>query len=212
MGRIGGRPDHGRYLPRRRRRHGRRGRPRSSWTGDGGVCSPTVRRMPSQRRTRSRWTRGASPNRAQPAEPGPAAPGPSDPPRVQALALTADDVARLMSRGPGARARGPATRVWVDITTSDHAEIEELAGAAAPAPADRRGLAVRNQRAKYEEIDGRSTCHVRDRLRRRAPGPRSTSCSTGCCCSRSTIAAGSVHAATATGRRRWPPPPRGRTS
>jgi magnesium transporter len=81
------------------------------------------------------------------------APGPW--PRIRAIAWSHGQVVRLDGREALEPALAdPATRVWVDVTAPEHAEIAELADLVRLHPLITEDIAERNQRAKYEEIEG----------------------------------------------------------
>ena len=90
------------------------------------------------------------------AEPDPPATQPGDPwPRIRALALADGQVSRLEGREALEPALAdPAARVWVDVTAPEHAEVAVLADLLRLHPLIAEDIAERNQRAKYEEIEG----------------------------------------------------------
>jgi Mg2+ and Co2+ transporter CorA len=91
-----------------------------------------------------------------PAETGGAAVAANGPwPRIRALTWTNEQVAHIEGREALAQALAdPTTRVWVDVTAPEHAEIAELADLVRLHPLITEDIAERNQRAKYEEIEG----------------------------------------------------------
>ncbi|OGO54351.1 MAG: hypothetical protein A2V85_14265 [Chloroflexi bacterium RBG_16_72_14] len=85
----------------------------------------------------------------------PVAEAPDPWPRVRSLAWSNGQVVRLDGREALEPALAdPATRVWVDVTAPEHAEIAELADLVRLHPLITEDIAERNQRAKFEEIEG----------------------------------------------------------
>ena len=54
--------------------------------------------------------------------------------------------------------RDPSAKVWVDVTTPDGSSVGEIAGLLHLHPLIAEDIAERNQRAKFEEIEG--TIHI----------------------------------------------------
>ena len=84
---------------------------------------------------------------------------PAERPPVRAIAWSADGARTLEGTGDlAAILADPAARVWVDVSAPSHADVAVVADLMHLHPLIVEDIAERNQRAKFEEIEG--TLHI----------------------------------------------------
>ena len=98
------------------------------------------------------------------ATPAPAAPDPAGHPaadggeawpRIRGLAITADGAHPIASRETLVKALGkPDCRVWVDLTAPSDVSVDDITRLLDLHPLIAEDIAERNQRAKFEEVEG----------------------------------------------------------
>ena len=219
MGRRRGGPDHGRGVPRRGRwsrplaippsllldrrayaRLDRARRPRPVPPTPSGATDPDAASDADlEPRSRRRLTAAAGARRAGVARADVRSSG-------AAPGWTAPARSSRASRRSGPILADPEARVWVDVTAPSRRRVDAVVTACSKLhPLIAEDIAERNQRAKFDEVEGAiHVVHVLDRVRgRRSPSSRWTSCwASGSLLTVHEPRLGPVHAAAAPRRRR----------